>query len=188
MRPDMQVGWHIDHGMCWDPFTRAYWDYADMTPHSDWLSLALYFDCLGARSLGHFNRNYRKGIFGDAKPELAHAMYMSVLGMDPEREPKLAEHEARHCAMSAESVAAEVRRAARATAGSRTQLYARVGFDVPMYKADVQPEQVRAATFAALDAGAHGLFLGREWGELSEPNIRAFGDALRERGLIDRKK
>ena len=59
LNPNVQVGWHIDHSMTWDAFMRASWDYAKMGPYSDWLSVAVYFDSYGTRSLGHFNRGYR---------------------------------------------------------------------------------------------------------------------------------
>ena len=66
IRSDMQVGWHIDHGMTWDLITRATWDYASMGEYSDWLSVAVYFDSMGRRSMGHFNKNYKDILFGDA--------------------------------------------------------------------------------------------------------------------------
>lgn len=179
IRPSVQVGWHVDHGMSWDVVTRAFWDYPSMLGHTDWLSIALYFDAMGPRSFNHFRRNHEALILADADPALGHALFLSLLGYDPRREPDYARQAAGPAAFTAGYVAAETRRALAGVAG-HARVYARIGFDMPRIQVPVDAGQVEAATFAALDAGADGLFIGREWDELAPSNAAACGRALHD--------
>lgn len=182
IRPSVQVGWHIDHGMSWDLITRATWDYADMVEHADWLSVGLYFDCMGPRSFNHFRKNYEALMFADARPDLAHAMYFSLLGYDPKVQPSYADQLKAQCSLTADYVDAETRRAVEAvrTTGSKAQVHPRVGFNVPMNNMEVSENEVYEATTRALKRGADGLWLGREWDELKPANAAAFGRAVRD--------
>jgi len=182
IRPSVQVGWHVDHGMSWDLMTRAAWDYADMVGHSDWLSIGLYFDCMGPRSFNHFRQNYERLLLADAPPALAHALYFSFLGFDPATQPGYAEQLEKQCALSEDYVASETCRAVRAVraTGAATQVHARIGFDVPLCDIPISEEQVMRATTSALEAGADGLWIGREWDELKPANAAAAGRAIRD--------
>jgi hypothetical protein len=51
---------------------------------------------------------------------------------------------------------------------------------MPGYDCGITPAQVYDAVTAALKAGVDGLWCGREWDELREKNIRAFGKAVRD--------
>ena len=175
----VQVGWHIDHGMSWDLITRATWDYGAMGPYSDWLSVAVYFDSMGRRSLNHYNRNYRHILFGDASEAISYPMYLSMLGYDPDKEPSPEEQSKHDTPFSSEYVYKECLRAVRGVNGE-ARVYARPGFDMPGYACDIQPEQVMSAVTKALEAGVDGLWCGREWNELNPENARAFGDAVRD--------
>jgi hypothetical protein len=180
INPNVEVGWHIDHGMTWDLFMRASWDYAQMGPYSDWLSVAVYFDSMGQRSLGHYNRNYRKILFGDSDPSHSYPMYLAMLGYDPKKEPSLATQEKTTTAFSADYVYQECKRAVKAV-GGRAKVYGRPGFDMPKYEeANVQPKMVYDVATAALKAGVDGLWCGREWDELQQKNAEAFGNAVRD--------
>ncbi|MDX2019761.1 MAG: hypothetical protein SF187_05925 [Deltaproteobacteria bacterium] len=179
INPKVQVGWHIDHGMTWDLFMRATWNYAEMAEHSDWLSVAVYFDSMGRRSQGHYERNYQSILFGDAPESLSYPMYLSMLGYDPKVEPTLDQHRKHDTAFSADYVYRESRRAVQAVAG-KAKVYVRPGFDMPGYNCDVQPKQVYDAATKALKAGADGLWCGREWKELQAKNAEAFGNAVRD--------
>jgi hypothetical protein len=181
INPGIQVGWHIDHGMTWDLLTRAFNDYSTMGPYSDWLSTAVYFDSMGRRSRNHYNKNHRNLLLGDASPEISYPMYLSMLGYDPEVEAPLEQHEKEDTPFSAEYVYAECRRAVKAVAGT-AKVYARPGWDMPGYDCNIRPDQVYAAVTRALDAGVDGLWCGREWDELREDNIIAFGKAVRDYG------
>jgi hypothetical protein len=175
----VQVGWHIDHGMTWDLITRATWDYSKMGPYSDWLSVAVYFDSMGRRSLGHYNKNYKDILFGDASEEHSYPMYLSMLGYDPEMEPPLDQHRNQDTSFSSDYVYRECRRAVEAVNGAAS-VHARPGFDMPGYNCNVTPEEVYNATTKALEAGVDGLWCGREWDELRPENAQAFGNAVRD--------
>lgn len=179
IRPAIQIGWHIDHGMSWDPITRAAWDYEEMVPHSDWLSIALYFCCMGPRSFNHFRNRYESLLLADTDPETAYAAYLGILGFDPAREPGHAAQLDAPQPFSPDYVRREALRAVHAVRG-RARVYARIGFDVPMHPVHVPPAAVRESVLLALDAGVDGLFMGREWEELKPENARAFGDAVRD--------
>lgn len=176
---NVQVGWHMDHGLTWDLVTRATWDYAKMSSYSDWLSVAVYFDSMGRRSKNHYERNYKDILFGDAREEYSYPMYLSMLGYDPKVEPSLDQHRKHDTSFSAEYVYQECKRAVTAINGG-AQIYARPGFDMPGYDCNVKPREVYKATTRALDAGVNGLWCGREWDELNPKNAEAFGNAVRD--------
>ncbi len=179
INPDIQVGWHMDHGMTWDLVTRAFWDYGQMGAYSDWLSVALYFDSMGRRSLNHYNKFYRHLIFGDAETELSYPMYLSLLGYPPENEPPLSAHEKGDTSFSSDYVLRECTRAVQNVKGS-ARVDARIGFDMPGYDCHVTTADVYDAVRAALKAGVDGLWCGREWNEISPANAAAFGNAVRD--------
>jgi hypothetical protein len=176
---NIQVGWHICHGMTWDLITRATWDYSKMGAYSDWLSVAVYFDSMGRRSMGHYNRNYKDILFGDATEEYSYPMYLSMLGYDPHIEPPLETHKEKDTAFTVDYVYRECKRVVSAVNGA-TQVHARPGFDMPGYDTIVQPDTVYKAVTRALDAGVDGLWCGREWDELKPENAIAFGRAVRD--------
>ena len=181
INPRIQVGWHKDHGQTWDLITRATSDYSKMGPYTDWITVALYFGSMGRRSLQHFDKNYRDILFGDANENDACRMYLSMLGYDPDKQPSIATQRAQHpLHFDPEYVYTETRRVVRNLAGT-AKVWARIGFDHPGYDSREGPEEVREAVNLAWDAGADGFFVGREWDELAEENIIAFGEALRGR-------
>ncbi len=179
IRDSVQVGWHIDHGMTWDLITRASWDYAEMGPYSDWLSVAVYFDSMGRRSMNHYNKNYREIFFGDATEDISYPMYLSMLGYDPKTEPPLEAHEKHDTSFTDDYVYRECRRAVKAVNGT-AMVYSRPGFDMPGYDCNVQAEEVYKSVIASLKAGVDGLWVGREWDELKPENARAFGKAIKD--------
>ena len=60
----------------------------------------------------------------------------------------------------------------------------RVDIDVPTPRARSTPESVRAATLAALRAGAQGVLLSRAYLEMKPENLRGAGQALEEFGAV----
>lgn len=181
LAPRCQVGWHMDHGVTWDLVTRATTHYAAMGPYTDWLSVALYVGSMGRRSRNHFDEYYRNGFFADSEAEdETYRLYLSMLGYNPAKQPPLEAHRTRDTQVHPEYVYAEARRVVRAVNGS-AEVHARIGFDQPGYEMDVQPETVKSCVWKAIDAGVDGFWIGREWDELQETTIVAFGEALRER-------
>jgi hypothetical protein len=178
LNPGLRVGWHMDHHWCWDLLGRACIDFADMPDYSDWLSIALYFDAAGKRMAGHFTRGVAAPLLGDLPRDMALEVYRHMVGQDPDAEPDLEAMRA-GAPLSADHVGREVKRAVDRVAG-RCDVYARVGFDLPMYDNATKPEQVADAVRAALRAGADGLFVAREWGEAKEENLAAVGRVVDE--------
>jgi len=178
INPDLQIGWHIDHHWCWDLFGRAALDFADMTPHSDWLSIALYFDAAGPRMAGHFSGGAGPCFLGDLPEEQGLEVYRRFAGQDPAQEPSLAEMR-EGAPLSAEHVYAETKRAV-ARAGGKSKVYARVGFDLPNYQRVLEPADVELAVKRALEAGADGVFLTREYHEVRRENLIAAAKAIRD--------
>ncbi len=179
MNENVQVGWHIDHGMTWDLFMRATWDYAKMASYTDWTSIAVYFDAMGRRSMQHYDKNYHTILFGDATEEHSYPMYLSMLGYDPKSLPPLEQHREHDTSFTSHYVYQECKRAVDAMNGG-ANMYARLGFDMPGYDCDNTPEEVYEATTAALKAGTDGLWCAREWDEIKSENAQAFGDAVRD--------
>ena len=179
IRASVQVGWHIDHSMGWALGMKAFWPYEEMGPYSDWLSIALYFDSFGRRSRGHYDRLYKHLLFGDADPALSYPMYLSIMGLDPAQEPPYEAHDREDTEFSDDYVYREARRAV-VTVKGQAKVYGRLGFDMPSYACDIQPEQVYRGTMRMFEAGVDGVFCGREWDELQPKNAAAFGDAVRD--------
>jgi hypothetical protein len=178
LSPSLRVGWHIDHHWCWDLLGRACIDFADMPAYTDWLSLALYFDAAGKRMAGHVRRGIASPLLGDLPTDLALDVYRHMVGQDPSKEPALEAMEDQ-APLSADHVYAETKRAVDRVAG-RCDVYARVGFDLPMYECNTTPEQVADAVRSALRAGADGLFVAREFGEAKRDNLAAVGRVVDE--------
>ena len=179
LNKNVAVGWHIDHGMTWDLITRTFDDYDTKVSYSDWLSVAVYFDSMGRRSMQHFEKFYNSILFADASPDYTYPMYLSMLGYDPDKEPSLEQHKTADTPFSSDYVYQECKRAVDSVKG-QAQVYARPGFDMPGYNCNITPEQVYRAVSSALDAGVHGLWCGREWDELQPENAKAFGKAVRD--------
>lgn len=177
--PKIQVGWHMDHGLTWDLITRATWDYTTMGPYSDWLSVAVYFDSMGRRSRNHFDLNYRDILFGDADEKTAYNMYLYMLGYNPAQQPPIEAHRAHDTAFDPEYVYAEVSRVVKNVKG-QAKVYSRPGFDMPGYDCGVTAKQAYDSVRLSLEAGADGMWIGREWGELTPANAQAAGDAVRD--------
>ena len=66
-----------------------------------------------------------------------------------------------------------------ASANGKTKIYTGVGFDVPGSPAD-DPETVYRATRRALEAGADGIVVSREYEEMKVAHLQAVGRAYRD--------
>lgn len=177
--PRMQVGWHMVHGVTYDPLMRAQIDYEDIASYSDFIKPVVYFDCAAMRGSGHFSRGMGATLLGDLPTDDAYAAFLRICGLNPATEPDYATLADDRLPASADYVFREMKRCVDAV-GSKAKVYAGAGFDVPTQKVRATPDQVRKATSAVFAAGADGIVLPREWHEASEENLRAAGDAIRE--------
>jgi hypothetical protein len=98
-------------------------------------------------------------LFGYDKAIEAHANEPTKPGS-----PDYVYRETRHSVLSAEG---------------KTKIYPGIGFNVPG-GAPEQPETVYQAVIKAYAAGADGIVASREYEEMTVPNLRAVGRAVRE--------
>jgi hypothetical protein len=83
--------------------------------------------------------------------------------------------------LSAAYVTSETKRAIAGT-GGRVKVFPGIDIDVPTAAEEkhTKPEDVRAATAAALEAGADGVVLSREYYEMWLENLSAAGETTRK--------
>ncbi|WP_336959976.1 hypothetical protein [Sphingobium aquiterrae] len=180
IRPTIQVGWHIMHLVTMSPFYQADVDYARLLPFADFLKPCPYNNCAGPR-LAEYVRNTQATLFRDMTPEQVLDMTYRMMGLTGEASlDKLPT-----AGLSANSVAVETRRAI-ADVGGAVPIYPGIDIDIPTGRDQkrTRPQDVKAATGAALDAGAAGVILSRKYAEMRLTNLAGAGAALRERHLI----
>jgi hypothetical protein len=180
IRPEAQVGWHVDHQpSSWDLVYRAELSYEEMAPYSDFIKFIAYHDVLGPRIRWWYLARLQRTVLSELSLEESLELYYDVFGYDRKSEPKLDELDTR--GFSPEYVFQETKRSV-ASAGGRTKIYTGIGFDVPWgastFKGD--PENVYRAVLKAFEAGANGIVVSREYEEMRVPNLRAVGRAMRE--------
>jgi hypothetical protein len=66
-----------------------------------------------------------------------------------------------------------------ASAEGKTKIYPGIGFNVPGGEPD-DPETIYQTVTKAYEAGAGGIVASREYEEMTVPNLRAVGRAVRE--------
>ena len=66
-----------------------------------------------------------------------------------------------------------------ASAEGKTKIYPGIGFNVPGGEPD-DPETIYQTVTKAYEAGASGIVASREYEEMTVPNLRAVGRAVRE--------
>ena len=180
IRPDAQVGWHVDHQpSSWDQVYRAEWTYEEMAPYSDFIKFIAYHDILGPRVRWWYLERLQRTVLSELTLQESLDLYYDIFGYDKKTEPKLDRLD--KTGFSPEYVYRETRRSVASAAG-KTRIYTGVGFDVP-WGANTfvgDPENVYRAVLRAFDAGASGIVVSREYEEMRLPNLRAVGRAMRE--------
>jgi hypothetical protein len=185
INPKIQVGRHVDHQQSsWDPIYRAMVPYSMMTPYNDFIKPILYHDILAIR-LRHWYINRISKLVGRdfTENELLSSFY-AMMRFHPEAEIPLEEME--KVGMPPEYVAQETARCVAGVKG-KAEVYPGVGFDVPWHLPEggiaprpSDPKLVYEATMASFKAGAHGVVASRDYDEMQNENIEAFGDAVRD--------
>ena len=178
VRPELQVGWHIWHNISFSPFYRAEQDYAELAKSSDYIKPVLYNNCAGERMVSYLD-SVGQNVFGDV-PKAEMLQFESRI-MDISEAPleRLAT-----AGLSADYVYRDTKRALDDVAGTKTAIWPGIDIDVPAARARCTPESVRAATAAALRAGAQGVLLSRAYLEMKPENLRGAGQALEEFGAV----
>ena len=176
VKPSAEVGWHVDHQpSSWDLVYRAEMSYEEMAPHSDFIKFIGYHNVLSPRIRDWYLPRFERTILGQVSRESSLNLYYAMFGYDRAAEPPLAELGRR--GFSPEYVYRETKHAI-ASANGKTKIYTGVGFDVPGSPAD-DPETVYRATRRALDAGANGIVVSREYEEMKVAHLQAVGRAVR---------
>jgi hypothetical protein len=175
-RPSVQVGFHIWHANSFSPFFRAEQNYAEFAKVADYLKIVLYNNCGGPRYVEYIN-NVGSTLFHDVpKDELAR-FNNALLGYANEAPfADLANQ-----GLSANYVAEETKRAL-ADVPATCRIYPGIDIDIPTGANDKKttPDDVYAATTAALKAGAQGVILSRKYSEMRLANLSAAGRAVRD--------
>jgi hypothetical protein len=180
INPRAQIGWHIMHLVTMSPFYSADTNYSRLVHVSDYLKPCPYNNCAGPR-LAVYIRNVQSTIFRDQSPEQVLEMHYKIMGL--QGEPTL--DKLPTAGLSGESVGVETRRAIADVEGA-IPIYPGIDIDIPtgLDEKRTQPEDVKAATLAALKAGAPGVVLSRKYAEMKLTNIAGAKAALREFGAV----
>jgi len=177
IKPAAQVGWHIDHQpSSWDIVYRAEMSYEEMAPYSDFIKLILYHGVLGGRIRSWYLERFRRTILSELTLEQSLELYYALFGYDKNVEPEV--DDLARIGFSPDYVYRETRRSV-ASANGKTKIYSGIGFDVPGSPPE-DPEKIYEATLKAVEAGAGGIVVSREYEEMRVPNLRAVGRAMRE--------
>jgi hypothetical protein len=176
IKPSAEVGWHVDHQpSSWDLVYRAEMSYEEMAPHSDFIKIIAYHNVLSPRIRNWYLPRFQKSILGEVSLETSLELYYDLFGYDKQVEPSLNELGRR--GFTPDYVFRETKRSV-ASANGRTRIYTGVGIDVPGSPPD-DPETIYQATARAIEAGAHGIVVSREYEEMEIEHLRAVGRAMR---------
>lgn len=180
IKPKAQVGWHIMHLITMSPFYSADVNYARLAHVSDYIKPSPYNNCAGPR-LAQYIRNIQSTVFRDMTPD--HVLQMTYEMMGLSGEPSLAQLPT--AGLSGASVGVETKKAL-ADVDGQIPIYPGIDIDIPtgLNEKRTQPSDVKAATLAALEAGAPGVVLSRKYAEMELTNIAGAKEALQEFGAL----
>jgi hypothetical protein len=180
IRPDAQVGWHVDHQpSSWDLVYRAELSYEEMAPYSDFIKFIAYHDILGPRIRWWYLARLQRTVLSELSLDESLDLYYDLFGYDKKTEPKLEQLD--KTGFSPDYVFRETKRSVASAAG-KTKIYPGIGFDVPWGSQTFvgDPEKVYEAVLRAFEAGADGIVVSREYEEMRLPNLKAVGRAMRQ--------
>jgi len=174
IKPSAPVGWHVDHwATSMDMIARAAMSYAEMAPHSDYLKVVMYHAVTGPR-VKTWVGNTQKSVLSELTLQEALDLHYDLFGYDKNLETKADETKGG----TPDYVYRETKRSV-ASAEGKTKIYPGIGFNVPGPVAD-DPDTVYQAVKKAYEAGANGIVASREYEEMTVPNLRAVGRAVKE--------
>ncbi len=179
--PSYEVGYGIWQVInTYNPYLRAQYDMGDFANYADFLKPVLYHTPAGAR-FARFAQSWHQGILADATPDGAFNALGVLLGLDGFTGTR---EEAPMQGFDAEYVKQWTRDLVDANDG-KCKVYSGVGVGVGDggESKPITPQEVREGTEAALDGGASGILISRNYSEADLDGISAVGDVLKERGL-----
>ncbi len=184
MDPRYELGYHADHGITGlNLFKRVGFDHAELAQFYDWIKPCVYHTCIGPRLSGNLESLHR-ALLADLSKSQALDLVYAVNGYDPADEPnvqQLASKDLETARMSEDYTYREVDRAVRRVDGA-CRIYAGVSSGIPVWgkPAPEDPEITYTNCMQALEAGADGILLSREYDEVENQNLEAVGRAVRE--------
>jgi hypothetical protein len=176
VRPNLQVGFHIEHVNSFNPIFRATRRYSDLAEKADLLKVVAYNNCGGER-YAHFIDNVCSTVFRDVPREELLRFNNHLLDYEGEADLKgLAE-----AGLSADYVARETRRAIKGVEG-KCKILPGIDIGIPTgpRSRKASPDDTYGAVSAALKAGADGVILSRKYSEMRLANLAAAGKAVRD--------
>ncbi|HSU57172.1 MAG TPA: hypothetical protein VLT36_24240, partial [Candidatus Dormibacteraeota bacterium] len=175
-KPSVQVGFHIWHANSFSPFFRAEQNYAEFAKVADYLKIVVYNNCGGPRYANYID-NMATTIFHDIPKDELERLHNEWLDYPNEVPFK----ELSTKGLSADYVFRETKRALTDVNG-KCKIFPGLDIDIPTSANEKQtaPEDVNAATEAALKAGAQGVLFSRKYSEMKLANLAAGGRAVRE--------
>ncbi len=176
IKPSAQIGWHVDHwATSMDFIARSAMSYAEMAPWSDYLKVVVYHAVTAPR-MRSWVANEQKSILADMPLEDALNLHYALFGYDKSLDAIA--NQPTPPSASPEYVYRETKRSV-ASAQGQTKIYPGIGFNLPGGGPD-DPEAIYQCVRRAFDAGAGGIVVSREYEELTVPNLKAVGRAVRE--------
>jgi hypothetical protein len=176
VRPDLQVGFHIEHVNSFNPIFRATRRYSDLADKADFLKVVVYNNCGGER-YAHFIDNVCSTVFRDVPREELLRFNNHLLNYA--EEAPLAELP--RAGLSADYISRETQRAIKGVEG-KCRILPGIDIGIPTGKNSrkASPEDTYAAVAAALKAGADGVILSRKYSEMRLANLAGAGKAVRD--------
>lgn len=176
VRPNLQVGFHIEHVNSFNPIFRATRRYDDLAKKADFLKVVVYNNCGGER-YAHFISNIGSTVFRDVPKDELLRFNNHLLNYGSEAPF----NELATAGLSADYVFRETKRALAGVNGACKILPGiDIGIPVGRNSRKASADDTFAATAAALKAGADGLIFSRKYSEMRLTNLAAAGRAVRE--------
>ena len=178
VRPELQVGFHIEHVNSFNPIFRATRRYEDLAGKADFLKVVMYNNCGGER-YAHFIQNIGATVFRDIPKDELLRFNNHLLNYSEEASLE----DLAKAGLSPDYVARETKRAL-AGVQAKSKVLAGIDIGIPTAKQSrkASPEDTYAAVSATLKAGADGVILSRKYSEMQLANLSAAGKAVREWG------
>jgi len=176
VRPELEVGFHIEHVNSFNPIFRATRSYADLATKADFLKVVVYNNCGGERYANSI-RNVGSTVFRDVPREELLRFNNHLLNYGDEAGLE----ELAAAGLSADYVFRETQRALAGVQG-KCKVFPGIDIGIPTGRRSrkASPDDTYAAVAAALRAGADGLILSRKYSEMQLANLAAAGRAVRD--------
>lgn len=179
--PKHEVGfgiWQVIN--TYNPYLKAQYDQSDYAHYADFLKPVLYHTPAGAR-FANFADSWHRGVLADASPDGAYQALANILQLEafiaPRDEAPMAGFKPEYVRKWTENLIADT--------GGKCKVYPGIGVGVGDggKSKPITPQECYEGTLAALDGGASGILISRNYSEAELAGLEACGRALRERGL-----